>query len=116
MTIRKTFLIIEVEPPEALSARKLVIETAKHNVVTAYSGREGLEMFERFPAVDAVVVHSAIRDLPCSKIARAVKRKNPDLPIMVLAPSHNFTCAPADHVVSSHDPHELLEVLESLAA
>jgi DNA-binding response OmpR family regulator len=113
---RKTFLVIEVEPPEALSVRKLVIETAHHNVVTAYSGREGLELFNRFPAVDAVVVHSSIHDVSCAKVAKTVKRRNPKLPVIVLSPNQNYACAPADHVISSHDPQRLLEVLESLAA
>ena len=49
---RATFLIVEVEPPEGISARKLVLETAKHNVITAYSAHEGLELFHRFPAID----------------------------------------------------------------
>ena len=36
---RPTILIVEPEPNEALSARKLVVETAKFNVTTAYSER-----------------------------------------------------------------------------
>jgi len=30
-------LMMEEEQPEGLSARKLVVETAKHNVLTAYT-------------------------------------------------------------------------------
>lgn len=30
--------MIEPEMPESVSARKLVLETAKHNVITAYGG------------------------------------------------------------------------------
>ena len=36
-------LMIETEQPEALSARKLVVETAKHNVLTAYDAQSGLD-------------------------------------------------------------------------
>ena len=37
---RLAFLVIEPEPHEALSTRKLVLETAKHNVITAHSACE----------------------------------------------------------------------------
>jgi hypothetical protein len=51
---RLTFLIVENEPAQGLSTRKLLIETAKHNVLTAYTGGEGVRMLERFPNVDAL--------------------------------------------------------------
>jgi response regulator RpfG family c-di-GMP phosphodiesterase len=70
-------LMIEVEQPEGVSARKLVLETAKHNVITAYSGKSGLQLFHRFPNVDAVVIHSRMGDLSCSEIARSVKTVDP---------------------------------------
>ena len=40
--------MIEAEPAPGLSTRELLPESAKHNVFTAYSPREGLEMFCRF--------------------------------------------------------------------
>src|ERR1051326_6469868 len=52
---RLTFLIVESEPQQGLSTRKLLIETAKHNVLTAYSPHEGLETLRRFPYVDCIV-------------------------------------------------------------
>jgi len=42
---RLSFLIIETEPSDGLSTRKLLLESAKHNVITAYSGKEGVETF-----------------------------------------------------------------------
>ena len=39
---RLSFLIIEAEPSDGLSTRKLLLESAKHNVITAYSGKEGV--------------------------------------------------------------------------
>jgi CheY-like chemotaxis protein len=53
---RLGFLIIESERTDGLSTRKLLLESAKHNVVTAYSGTEGVEMYNRFPSVDAVCI------------------------------------------------------------
>ncbi len=111
---RTTVLMIEPEQPESISVRKLVIETAKHNVITAYGGGEGLELFRKFPKVDAVVVHAGITDLPCSKVAKQVKEQRPEVPIFILAPNAGFRCRPADHIISSHDPGALLHALAHL--
>ena len=111
---RTTVLMIEPQQPESISVRKLVIETAKHNVITAYGGGEGLSLFRKFPRVDAVVVHAGITDLPCSKVAAEVREQRPEVPIFVLAPNTGFPCLPADHIISSHDPGALLHALEHL--
>lgn len=42
-------LMIEAEQPEGISSRKLVVETAKHNVITAYNPETGLKLLRRFP-------------------------------------------------------------------
>lgn len=105
-----TVLVIEVEPPEGLSARKLVLETARHNVITAYSGKEGLKILHRFPNVDAVVLHSELRDIDCGTVTRAIKNFNAKLPIIVVSPRHT-DCDGADFVVPSHEPQELLNLL-----
>jgi response regulator RpfG family c-di-GMP phosphodiesterase len=105
-------LMIEVEQPEGLSARKLVLETAKHNVLTAYSGESGLELFARFPRVDAVVIHAHVTDLSCSEIAMKIKLFNPSMPIIILNPSPSGeVCQTADYVVDSLVPNDILEVL-----
>lgn len=114
--MRPTFLIIEVEPREGISVRKLVLETAKHNVLTAYSGKEGLQMLETFPNVDAVVVHTGITDVACPKLVRSIKKVRPQVPVIALAPEVAAGCGPADHVISSHEPHTLLTILETIAA
>jgi len=56
---RPVFLVIEVEQPDGLSTRKLVLETAKYNVLTAHSGKEGIEIAETHP-VQALVLHHEI--------------------------------------------------------
>ena len=53
-------LMIEMEQPEGLSSRKLIIETAKHNVLTAYNAEVGLDLLRRFPNVDLALVHSSL--------------------------------------------------------
>jgi DNA-binding response OmpR family regulator len=103
--------MIEVEQPEGISTRKLVLETAKHNVITAYSGQTGLELLDRFPNVDAVVVHSRMTDIPCVEIIREVKAKHPSMPVVVLSPLGPIEgCESADYIVDSHIPDEILHL------
>jgi CheY-like chemotaxis protein len=113
-----TILLVEPEMPEGISARKLVVETAKHNVISAYGGREGLQMFRRFPEVDAVVIHSELEDMRCDDVARSVREQDKDIPIVVLS-ARAQTCSspPVDEVLPSHEPKALLEYLaEKLGA
>ncbi len=113
---RPAFLIVEVEPREGISVRKLVLETAKYNVLTAYSGKEGLAMLKRFPAVSAVVVHSELQDLPTSKIVRGMKAERPTVPVYVLVPNPSMSCPEADRVLSSYEPQTLLNELADLVS
>ena len=110
---RPTFLMAEPEPEQAISARKLVLETAKFNVITAHSAREALELCQKFSSVDALIVHG---NLPgeCAKLVSQFKGGNGGRPAILLAPAHSSSCDGVDHRVSSHDPQELLELLRSL--
>jgi hypothetical protein len=109
---RATFLIVEVKPREGLSVRKLVIETALHNVITAYSAPEGIEIFHRFPAVDAVIVHAQLPDY--GNVLSAIKRARPEMPTVLVSPRAGAHHNQADHVLSSHTPQELLDLLEQI--
>jgi len=110
---RATFLIIEPEQEEGLSSRKLLLETAKHNVLTAYSSKEGLEIFGKHP-VDAVVVHASVDDIPCGKVVERIKKERKDVPVIVISPTGLDQCKPADMTIGSHKPEELLNALEEL--
>jgi CheY-like chemotaxis protein len=114
MPIPPIFLVIEVEQPEGLSGRKLIIESAKKNVLTAYSGKDGLTLFDRVPP-DVAVVHSEMRDMPCTDIINHIKTRRPDIPVVVVSPLESAYFPQADHVISSHDPHQLLELLENIS-
>jgi hypothetical protein len=43
--LRLVVLMIEVEQPEGLSTQKLVLETARHNVITAYTAAVGMKLY-----------------------------------------------------------------------
>ena len=103
-------LMIEEEQPEGLSARKLVVETVKHNVLTAYSAKDGADLLRRFPAVDAVLVHAAqIAKHPT--LLADVKALAPRVPLILASPFALHVAPEADYVVDSHKPQALLKVL-----
>src|SRR5438270_12143297 len=112
--VRPTFLMAEVEPAEGLSARKLVLETGKFNVITAYSGQDAVRVFELFPNVDAVILHSSLPDLPCEEIVKKIKQVRDNVTIIVLSAMHGFRCDHVKYHESSHEPEQLLNLLRSL--
>jgi CheY-like chemotaxis protein len=111
---RLGFLIIESERTDGLSTRKLLLESAKHNVLTAYSGKEGVEMYKRFPHVDAVCIEAELKDLKGASIAESIKKINPKVRIVGLTPRLAARCEWADKTIDSHDPNALLEELEKM--
>ena len=104
----------EVEPQEGVSARKLVLETAKFNVITAHSPDEALAMLKTFPKSNAMIFHAGLPGIDCEKAVAAFKKLKPRMPVIVLAPNPSQRCKGADHNVSSHEPQELLNLLYSL--
>ena len=112
LDMRPIFVIAEPEAEQALSVRKLVIETAKSNVITAHSAKEMMESVRRFPEVHAVIIHSGIRG-NLTKMIKDVRAVVADKPIIMLSPS-NSLLRQADHTVSSHDPEELVDLLRKL--
>jgi hypothetical protein len=112
---RPCFLVIEREYPGNISARKLVIETAKMNVITCYSSAEGIATLRRFPTVDGIVLSADVKDIPCAIAAQELKSMRPETPLIVISPSGQEPCDVADRRVSSHDPQALLDVLKEYA-
>ena len=112
--IRPCFLVIDREFPGSISTRKLVIETAKFNVLTAYSGQEALEVFTRYPAVTGIVLDGGLDDIPCGELAAKMKLLQPKTPIIVITTPGFVGCPQADYQLESFDPAKLLEILRSL--
>jgi CheY-like chemotaxis protein len=112
--IRPCFLVIDREFPGSISTRKLVIETAKFNVLTAYSGREALQIFKRFPAVDGVVLDGGIDDISAEELTGELKELQPKIPVIVIAVPGFDGCPAADFHLESFNPAKLLEILRGL--
>jgi DNA-binding response OmpR family regulator len=110
---RPAFLVAEPEPEQAISTRKLLLETFKFNVITAHSESETIDLLHMFPNVTAIILHCGIPDFNAEKVIRAVKTAAPELPVIALTPT-NREFAWADHVVQSHDPQELLQLVHKL--
>ncbi len=108
--VRPTFIIAEPEADQALSARKLVIETAKFNVITAHSPEEFLELAKLFPNVDAVIMHTRLADRRAQELVHMVRRLLPEKKLIAISPSRSEVSG-VDHEVDSHDPQELVNLL-----
>ncbi|HKW16331.1 MAG TPA: response regulator [Terriglobales bacterium] len=110
---RPTFLVAEAEPTQALSVRKLVLETAKFNVLTAHSTREALDIFHLFPNLSAAVLvgESAI---DCDEVASIIKKATDKIPVIYLHGSLGGRCSDADHDLSSHEPEAVVELARTL--
>jgi response regulator RpfG family c-di-GMP phosphodiesterase len=111
---RPCFIVLDREHSGTISMRKLVIESDKLNVITAFSGAEALETFERFPAVNGVILNAVIPDMPCAEIVSSIRSRAPKLPIMVVKGPGAPECPGADHNIDSFDPVPLLELLRQL--
>ncbi len=109
--MRLVVLMIEVEQPEGLSTRKLVLETARHNVITAYNAAVGVKLLRRFPNVDVAVIHTEMDDYPFEQTVRELKQIRDDVPVVGISPFADREESGADYMISSHDPHALLQLL-----
>jgi len=98
---------------QALSVRKLVLETGKFNVLTAHSTREALDLFHFFPNISAaVLVGETVID--CDKVASAIKNATDKVCIIYLHGSVGGRCSRSDHDLSSHEPESLVELMRAL--
>lgn len=110
---RPTLLVAEPEPLQALSIRKLVLETAKFNVLTAHSNREAFEICRLFPNISlAVLVGDS--GLDCDAIARHLRDMTDKIPIVFLSGRIAAKCDLADHSMSTGEPEKLLELIRGL--
>lgn len=109
--MRLILLMVEVEQPEGISARKLILEAARHNVITAYSGKGAVDLLRRFPNVDLAVVHTELEGTSFTETVRQLKETRPDLPIVAISPVAGRQVQGVDYMLSSHDPQELLRLL-----
>jgi DNA-binding response OmpR family regulator len=110
---RPTLLVAEPEPDQALSVRKLVLETGKFNVLTAHSTREAVELFHLFPNISAAIIATG-NDMDCDEIGKTIKSFSEKVPVICLSPLIGAKSSFADRTLSSHEPEELLNAMRSM--
>jgi DNA-binding NtrC family response regulator len=109
--IRPCFLVADREHASSISTRKLVMETAKLNVITAYSGSEAVETLRKFPNVDGIVIDSGVEDIPYEELIAQFKSLEPKVPVILIRNPHSDDSQLADYQVDSFQPAPLLELL-----
>ncbi|MGZ4816000.1 MAG: hypothetical protein ACXVZV_11365 [Terriglobales bacterium] len=109
--VRPILVVLDKPDPERLTNRKLALEIAKFNVLTAYSLDELFLTAER-AKYDAILMNCADFNDSASLCA-LIKEQFPSKPLFVLDPNET---APegADHVVNSLDEHELVNTVMSV--
>jgi hypothetical protein len=108
-------LVAEKEPENGLSTRKLLLETAKFNVITSHSAREAIESLQAFSTgLAALVVTSHLGpENECATVAKAFKAARPKAPVFFLSPSGLQSCEWADHQLSTYEPDKLLALVRN---
>jgi CheY-like chemotaxis protein len=112
--IRPCYLVVDRETSSAISTRKLIIETAKFNVITAYTANEAIETLRRFPALDGVVTDGVMPGMSLEALITALKAIRSDIPVVVVCTPRDGPCKLADHTIESFNPGALLKLLQSL--
>ena len=100
--VRPCFLVVDREYALSISARKLVIETAKLNVITAYSGIEAMATLAAFPNIHGAVLDAGLKDMPCRELVRDLK---PELPIVVVGAEEQYERDEEDYFLTSFEPN-----------
>jgi CheY-like chemotaxis protein len=111
---RPCFLVVDRESSSAISTRKLIIETAKFNVITAYSSTEAIDTLKRFPALDGVVTDSGMTDMECDTLIASLKAVRKEIPVVVICTPRGTPSKLADHSLETFDPKKLLDLLQKL--
>ncbi len=112
-----TILCVDDEEP-GLKVRRILLESAGYNVLTASSGREGIKLFEK-EKVDAVILDYWMSGLNGVATARELRRIRQTVPIMILSAYGTILdemLGVADVWIrkGEEDPEYLLEVLARL--
>ncbi|HUA93611.1 MAG TPA: response regulator [Terracidiphilus sp.] len=113
---RPCFLVIDKQYPGNISTRKLVIETALLNVITAYSASEAIATLDRFPKVDGIVLDTEVYGMPCRQLIGELRKVRHNIPIVTVSPSGHSRCDGEEYHVSSYDPQDLLEQLQHICS
>lgn len=80
---QKTLLCVD-DNQSSLKIWKIILEDSGYKVLTASSGREGLQVF-RSNTIDAVILDYQMPEMNGELVAAEMKRTNPEIPILMLS-------------------------------
>lgn len=109
--VRPTIVVLDVAAEDTLSNRKLVLEIAKFNVLTAFTVKELLATAQKFDA-DAFVIDTLLPDPDIKDIGTTLKERFPRKP--VVAVGADGAEIKADRFVEVGRPEELCVVMTEL--
>ena len=112
--VRPCFLVIDREHAGSISTRKLVMETAKLNVITAYSAEEGLDTLVMYPAIHGIIVDAGLPGMPCAELVQRLRQLAPGLPIVGIGTPRQRSCPGVDHFLEGFEPTKLMNLLRRL--
>lgn len=112
--MRPCFLVVDNEYPGSISTRKLVLESAKLNVITAYSPEEAIGTLDRFPNVDGIIIDTQIQGRSCMNVVKQMRSKHHRIPVVTVSPSGQDPCGDEQYHVSNFDPRQLLDALHKI--
>ena len=70
--------------------------------------------FAAFPNMDVVAIDAGFGDIECTPLVRDIKAVNQKIRVVAFAPNVAARSPWADETVSSHDPAELLRLLQEM--
>jgi CheY-like chemotaxis protein len=112
--VRPTLLVMDRVFPGSISIRKLVLETAYFNVLTAYSAEEAYSTADRFD-VDGFVLDQIPGLDSAEEVCEALRERYPKKPIFAMlnaaeSPAANGDAARtrADYLILDNDAQQLL--------
>ena len=116
---RKKLILCIDDHRQGLHARRLILQSAGYDVITASSGRIGLRLLGRYP-VRLVILDYGMPEMNGEAVAREIRRSHPRVPILMLSgqidvPQHAVSAVDA-FVAKGQPPAVLLGQLTALAS
>ncbi len=108
--MRPILLVLDPPDVEMISTRKLILESAKYNVLTATNAEEAVEIAQKTP-INAIILHHQRLNASINTLAEELRSVRPDIPLWVVSPQPE-PLPFADKVLSSYDPLALVKLVQ----
>jgi PAS domain S-box-containing protein len=99
-----------------LTSTCLLLEDLGHRVITATSGDQGLELFEKNPAIDLVITDMAMPHMSGAQLADAIRTLKPGMPIILATGYADRLEGFASRLPRLSKPFTQLNLVETIAS